>query len=330
MHTRLTKLIGTSHPIVIPPMAFVSTPRLVANASHAGCLAFLAAGYATDPTVIRKQIQALESARTWGVGFIVWMLERSDVLFEETLKHDPPCLWFSFGDPTRFITRARQVCKKGVKVFVQVQTVEEAVSASNQYGADVVVVQGREAGGHGVGDTGSVMTMVPMVVDAVGSKVLVLAAGGIMDERQLIASLMLGADGVVMGTRFVVCHESAMHDLAKKRILVAGEGGKSTTRTHLYNDLRKQDWPSKYDFRVLNNKATQKGERSKMDTSEFRNLQSQYDVAAGKERKVDADFDFLAVAAGEGVGLVHEISSVAEVVAKIAKEVQLILGKAKL
>ncbi|KAJ3380819.1 hypothetical protein HDU84_005550 [Entophlyctis sp. JEL0112] len=299
-------------------MAYVSTPSLVTAASHNGCLAFLAAGYSKDPEGIRRDIATLDAAgtATWGVGFIVWALEESDVVFEETLKHNPPFLWFSFGIPTRFTTRARDVLPN-VKIFVQVQSVAEAILAAESFGTDAVVVQGREAGGHGVGDTASVFTLLPEAADAVDEKVLVLAAGGITDGRQLAACLLLGADGVVMGTRFAVCDESGMHPYAKDRIVAAGEGGKFTTRTRLYNKLRRQNWPMPYDFRVLKNSATNAGDLHEVSDNDYSSLESLHDAAVASKNKTPADFDFIAVACGEGVGLIKERTTTADLIASL-------------
>ncbi|KAJ3342409.1 hypothetical protein HDU83_006098 [Entophlyctis luteolus] len=260
-------------------MAYVSTPSLVTAASHNGCLAFLAAGYSKDPEGIRRDIATLDAAgtATWGVGFIVWALEESDVVFEE------------------------------VSLPLLVQSVAEAILAAESFGTDAVVVQGREAGGHGVGDTASVFTLLPEAADAVDEKVLVLAAGGITD----------GADGVVMGTRFAVCDESGMHPYAKDRIVAAGEGGKFTTRTRLYNKLRRQNWPMPYDFRVLKNSATNAGDLHEVSDNDYSSLESLHDAAVASKNKTPADFDFIAVACGEGVGLIKERTTTADLIASL-------------
>ncbi|KAJ3110960.1 hypothetical protein HK100_002850 [Physocladia obscura] len=324
---RLQQLLGPSakHPIVVPPMANASNAALVLAAARAGCLAFLAAGYASvaqlcteiNDLISLSKSESLSPSDSgcavgipllWGVGFLTWRLDQSDE-GDTLLSEVTPITCFKLKSYQSF---------DRVKIFLQVQTVSEAIKYADL--ADVIVIQGREAGGHGVGDTGSTFTMLPEVVAAVQKKAIILAAGGIVTGGQAAAAILLGADGVVMGTRFVASNESAFHPIAKRRILAAKEGGNSTIRTRIYNTLRAQDWPQRYDFRILANSATNAFVENpqSLQTS----LLAQFNAASNSTEKQDSDFDMIAIACGEGVGLINDISSVEKIVAKVVSDLE--------
>src|SRR5262249_13190544 len=150
-----------------------------------------------------------------GVGFITWSLARRPHLLDIALAAKPRAVWFSFGDPEPFIDRVKAA---GSLVLCQIHSVAMAVDAVAK-GADILVAQGGEAGGHGISQ--GALTLLPAVVDATGGRVPVLLAGGVADGRGLAAAIVLGAQGVVMGTRFYASTEAAGSATAKQRIVTA-------------------------------------------------------------------------------------------------------------
>ena len=198
MKTRLTEFFGIEHPIVSAPMAQISGGKLAAAVSAGGGLGLIGGGYG-DSAWLQREFGLAGGARV-GCGFITWSLARSPELLDETLDRRPIAVMLSFGDLQPF---AERVHAAGLPVIAQAQTLEQARQALDA-GAEIVVAQGGEAGGHGM-TARSTFTLVPDVVDLAAERApgtLVLAAGGVADGRGLAAALMLGADGVVVGTRF--------------------------------------------------------------------------------------------------------------------------------
>jgi nitronate monooxygenase len=179
-------------------------------------------------------------------------------------------------------------------------------------GADIIVAQGTEAGGHGI--SRSAFTLIPAIVDAVGPKIPVLQAGGVADGRGLAAALMLGAQGVVLGTRFYASEEAAGHSEAKARIVAAS--GDDTVRSNVFDILRQKDWPKPYTGRCLVNDQTRKwiGQESELIV---RIDEERQQFSAAKTR---GDFDIAAVIAGESVGLIHDVRTAGEIIDSIVKE----------
>lgn len=173
----------------------VSGGRLAAAVSHAGGLGLIGGGYGDgDGDWIEREFVHAGNARV-GCGFITWSLANHTGLLDRTLLHRPAAIMLSFGDPRPFAAAIRAA---GARLICQVQTVGQAREAV-EAGADVIVAQGTEAGGHGGSEP--LLTLLPQVVDAC-PKVPVIAAGGIAEGRGLAATMMLGAEGVLMGTRF--------------------------------------------------------------------------------------------------------------------------------
>ncbi len=242
IRTTLTELLAIRHPILSAPMAGVGGGALAAAVSSAGGLGLIGGGYG-DRDWLERELAAAGAARV-GVGFITWALERQPALLELALDHAPAAIFLSFGDCRPF---ARRVAAAGVPLILQVQTVDQA-KAALAAGADVLVAQGTEAGGHG--GRRATLPLVPAVVDLAGS-VPVVAAGGIADGRGLAAALMLGAAGVLCGTAFYAADESLAHPAAKAAA-VAGSGD-ATLRSSVFDRARGLDWPADWDLRTLRN-----------------------------------------------------------------------------
>jgi len=195
--------------------------KLAAAVSEAGGLGLIGGGR-SDAEWLGREFVAAGNQRI-GCGFITWGLAQQPELLDRALTHAPVAIMLSFGDASPFIARIKSA---GIPVICQIQSLAQARQVL-QEGADIIVAQGSEAGGHGA--VRATLPLVPAVVDAVAASrrdVPVVAAGGIADGRGLAAALMLGAAGVLMGTRFHVAEESLLPRAAKHRI-VSGSG---TTR----------------------------------------------------------------------------------------------------
>ena len=299
MRTRLTDLFGIQHPIVCAPMALVTGGRLAAAVSDAGGLGIVGGGYAGllggEPDLAQEL--AMVAGRRFGIGFITWALARAPAVLDVALEQAPHCVFLSFGDPRPFAETIRQ---SGAKLICQVQAlrhVDEALEA----GASVIVAQGTEAGGHGA--RRSTFPLVPEVADYLAKHspaTVLLAAGGIADGRGLAAALMLGADGVVVGTRFWASAEALTPIVFTNRAERAT--GDDTVRTKSIDRLRGTPWPDEFSFRVLANKLTdQWADRETEAAAAFGTLAAAYAEARSRH-----DLDMVVTVAGECVGLIHD------------------------
>jgi NAD(P)H-dependent flavin oxidoreductase YrpB (nitropropane dioxygenase family) len=211
--TRLTELLGCRYPIVQTAMGWVADPRLVAGSCNAGGFGFLA-GATIPPEEIERdilQVKALTD-RPFGVNFHMYQPNAADII-DMVIRHGVRAVSYSRSPGPEMIRKLKDA---GVICMPTVGLPKHAVKAV-ELGADAVTVQGGEGGGH----TGAVPTtlLIPQVVDAVGAQVPVVAAGGFKDGRGLVAALAWGADGVAMGTRFLLTRESPVPDATKQRYL---------------------------------------------------------------------------------------------------------------
>lgn len=307
--TAFTRAFGLHAPIVSAPMALAAGGKLAAAVNRAGALGFIGGGYG-DADWLETQFGEAGNEAV-GCGFITWKLAEQPELLDAVLARRPRSIFLSFGALAPFADRVRAA---GVPLFAQVQTLamaREAVAA----GVDVIVAQGAEAGGHGA--TRATMTLVPEVVDACGQEALVLAAGGIADGRGLAAALMLGADGVVMGTRFWAAEEALVaqgfHDAA---LAANGDG---TLRSSLPDQARGLDWPDGFDIRTLRNEWVRRWEGA------GRGPVSEGARAAYGEALARGDADGAPAIVGEGIGLVREVRPAAEIVAQVVAEAEALL-----
>ena len=243
-----------------------------------------------------------ESARgRWGVGLITWRAT-SEVL-EQVLSYHPDVVFLSFGDARPFVP---SIADSGCRLVCQVQEVEDAREAK-ALGADVIVAQGAEAGGHG--SVRATLPLVPAIVDAV-HPTPVLAAGGIGDGRGLAAVLALGAAGAVIGTRFCAAEESLMHPLAKQR-LISSTGGE-TVRTHVFDEVRGIEWSKGYTGRALRNAFVDRWHDH--DEGLGNDLAERERYLAAAEQ---GDFDTALILAGEVVDMVERVELASEIFERI-------------
>ncbi len=316
IETRLTKSLGIEHPILSAPMALAAGGKLAAAVSDAGGFGLIGGGYG-DAEFLKQSFRDAGNARV-GCGFITWSLAEQTDLLDLVIDHAPTAVMLSFGNPAPF---AAKVKSSGAKLICQCQTIAH-VQAALDVGADIIVAQGGEAGGHGA--LRGTMNFVPEVADyltANAPEVLLLAAGGIADGRGLAAALMLGADGVLIGTRFWASAECLAPDGHLQAAV--SSGGDDTLQTSTVDIARGKDWPPDFKVRVRQNAFTDKWHGN--ETALTAAIQ---DVA---DRYMDAykagDAENSAAVCGEAIGLIHDIPTAGELVTRIAEEARALLDQ---
>jgi len=309
LSNRLTRSLDVKHPIVSAPMAFAGGGALAAAVSRAGGLGLIGGGYG-DPAWIEEQFAAAGKARV-GIGFITWSLRKSPSLLTDALKHRPAAVMLSFGDPRPFVDEIRGA---GAKLICQCQNMEHVEDALDVR-ADVVVAQGAEAGGHGA--LRGTLSFVPEAADFLARHApdtLLLAAGGIADGRGLAAALVLGADGVLVGTRLWAAKEALVKPGHHQAIVeTKGDG---TLRTRVADIARQIPWPRGFTARIRRNAFT--------DRWHGREEQLEQNVAVEGPRYrqafAEGDPDNTAVWFGEAAGLIEAIEPAAVIVERMVSE----------
>ena len=299
--TPVCEVLGIEIPIVQAGMATYTSAELVAAVSNAGGLGIIGAlGRNRDD--LRDEIRRVRAltSKPFGVNHVVCLID--DECVELTLAQRVPVLSLSWGRAAELTARAHEA---GIKVMHQVTTPEEA-GATAAEGADVIVAQGTEGGGH-VGSTMSTMALVPQTVDIV-KPVPVLAAGGIADGRGLAAAIMLGAQGVLMGTRFLATIEC--HGRGHSKDALLNSLGSQTVASKFYDDVSGILWPGSV-VRAIRNPILDEWARRPEEWTRVAD-----EVRPALQSAV-ANGDF--VLAGESVGLVHEILPAGELVKRIAE-----------
>ena len=315
--TRLTEKLNLKHPIIQAPMAFAAGGKLASAVSQSGGLGFIGGAYG-DPDWIEKQFKAAGNSEV-GCGFITWSLAKQPELLTNVLEKKPKAIFLSFADPAPF---ADEIIASGTTFICQVQTLSHAKHAAS-CGADIIVAQGTEAGGHGA--KRATLSLVPEVADMLAreySDTLLCAAGGIADGRGIAASLMLGADGVLIGSRFWAAQEAdvaqAMHQAS------IDSTGDDTIRSTVMDVARKLDWPEGYTCRVLQNAFTEKWH------DDLDGLIAVADDEAAKWRNawMQGDPTGANTFVGEATGLINEIRPAAELLSQMSGEAEALLGAA--
>jgi NAD(P)H-dependent flavin oxidoreductase YrpB (nitropropane dioxygenase family) len=307
LQTPVCDLLGIQLPICQAGMSSYTTPELVAAVSNAGGLGIIG-GLSREPDELREEIRKVRelTSRPFGVNHVVSQLDPDAI--DVTIELRVPVLSLAWGKAGEIVRRAHDA---GMKVIHQVNTPEEAGRAAAD-GADVIAAQGGEGGGH-VGAM-STLALVPQVVDVVNG-VPVLAAGGIADGRGLAAVLMLGAQGALIGTRFLATPEARGRGHSKDVILNAL--GSQTVASKFFDDVLGLRWPGAL-VRSIRNPLLDRWAQRQQDWA----------LAADQIRpSLEAALaagDF--VLAGESAGLIHDIVPAGELVARIAREAETLLG----
>jgi enoyl-[acyl-carrier protein] reductase II len=311
MRTRLTDLLQIEHPVMLAGMGGVSYHRLVAAVSEAGGFGTLGAG-AMTPSQLHDEIRATKelTAKPFGVDLLTalpaQMLESIDIMLDE----DVPVFVAALGVPREVIERCHA---NNVLVVNMCGKVRHAVAAV-EAGCDLVVAQGTEAGGH----TGTVATfpLVPQIVDAVGDRVPVVAAGGIFDGRGLAASLALGADGVWIGTRFIATPEARAVPGYKDALIRTPEDGTVVSRAFTGKTLR-----------AVRNQVTQHYEEHPEELKPFPDQMvvsttGRFLHLPQGDEATDVDPDRECYPAGQGIGAIHDLVPAAELVQRFVDEAE--------
>ncbi|MEV8635235.1 nitronate monooxygenase [Streptosporangium sp. NPDC051023] len=314
LSTVFTEMFGVRYPIALAPMGGAAGGALAAAVSRGGGFGILGGAYG-DPEWLAREVPIVAGAEEpWGVGFLTWGIDLAVV--ELALSYGPSAVMLSFGDPSPYAEHVRQT---GALLILQVTDLEEAKRAVD-LGADVIVAQGTESGGHGAMRGRATFPFVPAVVDLV-APVPVLAAGGIADGRGVAAALVLGAAGVLIGTRFQATTEALVNPSITKAIL---EGrGQDTERSTVLDIARGSKWPSKYPARTLGHPYLDRwrGREAELAADPQALQDYQDDVARGA-------IPPLPVWAGEAVDLITDLPSAEDLVPAMAIQAEDALTRA--
>lgn len=312
--TPLTVRLGIRHPILSAPMGLIAGARLTAAVSAAGGFGILGGGYGDRAWLEQETAKLADLDEPFGIGFITWSLAKQPELLDIALHARPRAIMLSFGDPAPFAPRIKA---SGALLICQVQTEDMARQALDA-GANVLIAQGTEAGGHGASRT--TLDIVPAVVDLAAGRVPVAAAGGIGDGRGLAAMMMLGASGVLLGTRFYASVECDGPEEAKRRICAASNG--NSVRGIIFDLSRNNVWPAPFTGRCLINDHARRWMGREVELMQnIKVVAAEYAAA-----RASGNFDIAAVIAGEAVGLIHDIPPAAEIVDRIVTEADQILS----
>jgi nitronate monooxygenase len=305
--TALTETLGIEHPVVLAPMGGVAGGALAAGVSEGGGLGMVGAGRGDLSWLTREcGIAAAQTKKPWGIGFLSWAISSQTI--EWAIEQNPAAIMLSFGDPTPFAESVRAARKV---LIIQVTTMREAEQALG-VGADIIVAQGSEAGGHGGGR--ATLPFVPAVVDIAGNTP-VLAAGGIADGRGLAAALMLGAAGAVIGTRFEATPEALIDGEEVKAISAARAD--DTTRGRAIDVAAGSDWPARYTARTLRNRFTDDWQHRTSELEIDDSVRDEFRAAVSRH-----DLDYVPIWAGEAVDLITEVDAASILVARIAEQAE--------
>lgn len=302
MQTEITRLLEITYPIIQGGMAWVAEYHLAAAVSNAGGLGLIGAGSAPAGWV-REQIQKAKELtdRPFGVNIMLmspYADEVAQVIVDEKVK----VVTTGAGSPEKYMKMWKDA---GVKVIPVVASVALA-KRMERLGADAVVAEGCEAGGH-IGEN-TTMVLVPQIGDAV--RIPVIAAGGIADGRGVAAAMMLGAKGVQIGTHFVVTDEAQVHENYKERILKARD-----------IDSRVTGRSTRHPVRALRNEMTKRYLELEKAGTDFEELEK---LTLGGLRKavVEGDVKNGSVMAGQIAGMVKERMSCKELIEKLVRETE--------
>jgi NAD(P)H-dependent flavin oxidoreductase YrpB (nitropropane dioxygenase family) len=315
LQTRATELLSIDHPIVLGGMGWGTSPELVAAVSNAGGLGVQGCA-GRPPAEIAALAESIrrQTNRTFGLNLLLFIANAAAI--DAVIAARPPVLSTAWAWPSQdlasIFARAHEA---GSRVMHMVSTVSEARRAADA-GADVIVAQGTEGGGH-VGLMGT-MVLVPQVVRAV-TPVPVLAAGGVADGAGLAASLMLGAEGVLLGTRFLATAEAPIPDAFKRAI--CNSSGDDTLLTEMPDVVSGVVWPGAF-ARVLRTLFVQNWLGRE---GEVRLHQSELNAASRRARD-SGDVDNSALLIGQVAGLIESVVPAAEVVERTVRDAEAILS----
>lgn len=330
-------------------MRLLALAPLAVEVSAAGGLGFIGGGndlddldsYLQQAAVLISQNPQLKASYEGtgilpvGFGYLNWTPEAVlEKAVDAVRKWRPAAVW-QFGahknaDYAVWAERIREASNGETKVWVQVCSVADAVDVAIRAKPDVLVVQGTDAGGHGLQAGASIISLLPEIVDALHfhrlADIQLIAAGGITEARGVAAALTLGAQGVCLGTRFLASEEVTISDGYRNEIVRASDGGQSTARTSLYDQLRGTTlWPKTYNGRALLN-------RSFRDHNSGMNLEENKALYEEAIKQGDAGWGLdgrMTTYAGTGVGLIKSIMKAGDIVRDLQESTGFVMQHAQ-
>lgn len=307
IRTILCELLDIEHPIVQGGMAWISTAELVAAVSAGGGLGILGGGNA-PPDYVRAQVRKTK-ARTdkpFGVNIPIFS-PHVDEIVQICIEEQVPVVATGAGSPGPWMARLKEA---GIKIMPVVASVALA-KRLERMGADVLVAEGTESGGH-IGDMAT-LPLIPQIMDAVS--VPVVAAGGIADGRGLAAALALGAAGAQMGTRFICAEECIAHPNYKQKIVRAGDRATITTGHSLGHPVRALRNPMTRKFKTMEKEGISEEQLIELGTGKLRLAVEKGDMTQGS------------IMAGQISGLIHDVLPAAEIIRRMVTEAEEILSQ---
>lgn len=328
--------------IVSAPMRLITLAPLAVAVAKAGGFGFLAAG--TDTSDLKAELERAKkllhdspikgadpTILPIGVGFINWGANL-DTALGAIEMYTPAAVWFFAPnrneDLIDWTEKIRKVTGGRTKVWVQIGTVTDALHVAQACAPDVLVVQGADAGGHGLAQGAGIVSLLPEVADALAdiemSQIPLIAAGGIVEGRGIAACLALGASGVVMGTRFLASKEANITKGYQDNVIRTRDGGLTTARTGVYDILRGiTGWPDRYNGRGIINQSlldSQNGVSIEDNKSLYKAALQKGDHGWGENGRLTAY-------AGSGVGLVKEVVSAQGIIYEVRRDAMETISK---
>jgi len=312
--TRLTHLLGIKYPIIQGGLQWLATAQLASAVSEAGGLGIISGLTFPDQNSLRNEIRRMREMTKKPFGVNLSMLpelqkgDRTEEILQVVLEEKVPVLETSGRNPEPFIQKLK---KEGVKIIHKVPSVRFAKKAES-IGVDAVIIVGFECGGHPGMDDVTSMVLIPIAAESI--HIPVIAGGGIANARGFLAALTLGAEGVVMGTRFVATHECPAHLRIKEWFVKARETDTMTIQRSILNTAR-----------VIKNKAAEKTLSMEQRGATLEELMTVISGQIGKRAFEEGDLEGAIIPCGQCTGMVNDIKSVKEVIEEIIQGAQSIL-----
>jgi nitronate monooxygenase len=316
LRTFLTTNWKLKYPIISAPMAGSAYGKLARAVTLAGGLGMIGMGFSAQVETIAKEASIArgdDNAR-FGIGLMIWAIERRPELLEASIAARPYMMSISFGDPTPYVKRLHDA---GMLVSTQVNT-REQTSKALEAGVDLIVAQGTEAGGH----TGQVATLpiLQIALDEALGKCPVVAAGGIASPRGMAAALAAGADGVWIGTALLAATESNVTEAARQRILHADES--QTVLTRAFDVAQGLPWPANHPERALRNQFTDRWTGREEEIVNDPETPAVYQEAVKRN-----DYATAHIYAGQAVGMVQQLRPAQQIICEIAEGAETLLRR---
>ena len=313
--TRVTEMLGIEYPIIAGPMGNISLAGLVSAVSNAGGLGILVATTHPTPKELREEIKKTKSMTDKPIAVNVTLLPAArpinyEEYFTAAIEEGVDIIETSGRSPEPYMKLLKDA---KVKVMHRATRTRDMKTAE-KVGVDMVTILGTEAAGHPGQEEVTSMVRIPAVVDAV--KVPVIAAGGIADARGLVAALALGAEGVLMGTRFMACKECDIHPNVKEWLLQLGEADTILIQKSIKNASR-----------VVRTEHTEKILEMEQKGATLEKLLPLLSGERGRNTYATGDVSGASISVGQVVGLIHDVPSVKEIIDDIISEVQLIVQR---